>query len=120
MYKTIDEFGSILFGAEISGRAALQGLQDTFPCGGAWLNTSGNSQIAKLFKKYAIKQDNGDYVFGEWHMNKGYPSGYSIHHYSSGGSGYQSMEMDIAKYSAIQKSLVEEGIGETNLYSYID
>lgn len=89
-----EEFEKILIDARQAGIVAVIGMKDTYPCGNAYLQAEGNSEIVKLFKKYGVKDLNGDYEVMGWTARKGYPKGYDISH---GGNKYQNMDMHSAR-----------------------
>ena len=110
-----EAFAKALIDARQAGIEAIIGMVDSYPCGGAYHETSGNSEIVKMFKKYG--EDVGDkrYEFMGWYAWKSH-KGYMVSH---GGATYQNMNMHSARTTAESGIL---GMNElsTSVHTYID
>ena len=70
---TKEQFGLVLVEARQKGIEAVIGMEDNYPCGGAYLIADGNSEIVKLFKKFGEKDESSYpcyYNLAGWHARK--------------------------------------------------
>lgn len=106
--------------AEAAGAAAIKGMEDTYPCGGAYIIVDGSNELVKLFKKYGAKSGEGanaHYKFGKWGMSKNYPTGFTVSCYGNG--GYQNMDMHSAENNAYVRVFGLNNI-PVRVHTYID
>lgn len=94
---TKEEFMAVLNRASYAGREAVKGMEDTYPCGGAYLTADGRSDIVRLFKKHGEKAGKNEYTIGRWRMWKS-SRGFIISNGENG--GYQNMQMHSAENNA--------------------
>lgn len=109
-----EQFEKVLIDARQKGIEAVIGMQDTYPCGGAYHMADGNSAIIKLFKKFGVKEGNYYTCMG-WSASK-MSKGYMISH---SGNSYQNMDMHS------RRTVAESGVFgmnelPTRVETYID
>ncbi len=115
---TKEKFEKTLLDARDAGIQAVMGMEDNYPCGGAYHTADGNSQIVRMFKKYGIRGNQGrenHYEVMGWTAYKA-SKGYIISH---GGNRYQNMDMHSRRTTAESGVL---GMNElpTSVHTYID
>lgn len=110
-----ETFEKILLEARDVGIQVVIGMQDTYPCGGAYHVASGNSDIVKMFKKFGVEERPKHYSIMGWTAWKSH-RGYIISH---PGRMYQNMDMHSASTTAESGVL---GMNElpTSVHTYID
>ncbi len=119
---------SVLDAAVAAGEDAIKDMHDGYPCGGAYLMATGNSEIVRAFKKYATKHSDylilnmieGKPLNGQrWSVRKSYPKGYCVNDPVMKGGGFQNMYMHEAVARAQKKVLDAAGLF-VSVRSYID
>lgn len=111
-----DDFVGMLEDATEAGAFATKGMDDSFPCGGAYVIADGRNELVRGMKKWGTLEGSW-YKLGDWAMTKNYPSGFMFSNRKNG--GYQNMQMHGAENAAYVKVFGMYNI-VTSIHTYID